>query len=76
MEVSDTNAKLCGSGSLWADEFSFIRMDENMKQKDDLSFAQLLCHIRKAECTPQDLDILVSRSIKEHLQAAPVLGDE
>ena len=35
-----------------------------MRQKDQ-QFAQLLCRVRKAECTEDDLDLLKSRTVED-----------
>ena len=64
-EVSDAYARLHGSGSLWMDEFSLIELDQIVRQKGDQSFAQLLCRVRKAECTDVDLDALKAREIED-----------
>ena len=60
-EVSDANARLHRSGSLWKDEFSMLELDEIMRQGD---FAQLLCRLRLATCTERDIDTLRSRNIE------------
>ena len=44
-----------------------IELDEIMRQRNDIEFAKLLCRVRKAECTPQDMEILKSREIKESI---------
>ena len=59
--VGDVYARLHKSGSLWYDEFSMLELDGIMRQREDQQFAQLLCHVRKAECTQEDLDVLRSR---------------
>ena len=64
-EVNDAYARLHGSGSLWMDEFSLIELDQIVRQKGDQSFAQLLCRVRKAECTDVDLDTLKAREIED-----------
>ncbi len=63
--IGDAYARLHGSGSLWADEFTMIELDQVMRQRGDQQFAQLLCRIRKAEHTEDDLDVLRSRSIED-----------
>ena len=60
-EVSDSYARLYSSGSLWIDEFSLVQL----RQRDDASFAELLCCVRKSQCTHEDVDILRARAIKE-----------
>ena len=41
--------------SLWTDEFSMVELDEIMRQRGDQQFSQLLCRLRKAECTEEEL---------------------
>ena len=64
-QVGDTYARLHRSGSLWIDEFKMIELDEIMRQKDDSRFAQLLCRVRTATCTEEDIKVLESRTIKD-----------
>ena len=64
-EVSDAYARLHSSGSLWIDEFSLLQLDEIMRQRDDASFAELLCRVRKSQCTHEDVDTLRARVVKE-----------
>ena len=61
--VSDSYANLYCSGSLWVDEFKMIELDEIMRQRGDSAFCGLLCRVRTAECTNDDLSILKSREI-------------
>ena len=63
--VSDCNAQLYHSGSLWVDEFqlSVIELDQIMRQRGDSTFAELLCKVRTNDCTPEDIGILKSRVI-------------
>ena len=49
--VTDSYAQLHGSGSLWVDNFMMIELDEVMRQKGDSTFSELLCRVRKNECT-------------------------
>ena len=56
--VSDSYAQLYKSGSLWVDEFE---MNEIMRQRGDSTFAEMLCRVRTANCTPADIDMLKSR---------------
>ena len=49
--------------SLWKDRFMLHELDEVMRQRDDQSFAELLCRVRVGECTPDDIEILKSREI-------------
>ena len=64
-QVGDAYARLHRSGSLWRDEFSMIELDEIMRQREDGQFAQLLCRVRTATCTDQDIDTLRSRGIED-----------
>ena len=64
-QVGDAYARLHRSGSLWMDEFSMIELDEIMRQREDGQFAQLLCRVRTATCTDQDIDTLRSRGIED-----------
>lgn len=61
--ISDSYATLYRSGSLWVDEFQMIVLNEIMRQRDDKAFCQLLCRIRTADYTNDDLAILKSRQI-------------
>ena len=45
------------------DEFSMLELDEIMRQKEDGEFAQLLCRVRTAVSTEEDIKKLQSRSI-------------
>ena len=42
-----------------------IEFDGIMRQRKDIEFAKLLCRVRKAECTAQDMEVLKLREIKE-----------
>ena len=64
-EVGDAYARLHKSGSLWIDEFKMIELDEIMRQRDDSQFAQLLCRVRTATYTDDDINILESRVITD-----------
>ena len=64
-EVSNMYARLHGSGSLWIDEFQMIELDEIMRQRGDKKFAEMLCRVRKNECTSEDLHLLESRLIQD-----------
>ena len=70
-QVSDMYARLHKSGSLWTDEFVMVELDEIMRQRGDQQFAQLLCRVRKAECTDEDLDLLKSRALEDSDQEYP-----
>ena len=61
--VSDCYAQLYRLGSLWVDEFKLIELDQIMRQRDDCTFAELLCRVRTNDCTPDDIGILKSRVI-------------
>jgi hypothetical protein len=39
----------CLGANLWADHFSLYELDEIMRQKEDLSFAQLLNRLREGK---------------------------
>ena len=65
-EVSNMYARLHGSGSVWIDEFQMIELDEIMRQRGDKKFAEMLCHVRKNECTSEDLHQLESRLIQDN----------
>ena len=72
--VGDAYARLHKSGSLWLDEFKMIELDEIMRQRGDSHFAQLLCRVRTATCTEEDIKVLESRTITNdqmgHYEAA------
>ena len=61
--VSDCYAQLYGSGSLWRDHFIMHELTQVMRQKDDLAFSELLCHVRTNSCTADDVKVLKSREI-------------
>lgn len=48
-----------------------IELSENMRQKDDQTFAQLLMRVRTANCTQEDITILKSRVISKSDPAYP-----
>ncbi len=64
-QIGDAYARLHQSGSLWVDEFTMMELTEIMRQKEDGEFAELLCRIRKAKCTEQDIKLLSSRCITD-----------
>ena len=64
-QVGDAYARLHKSGSLWLDELKMIELDEIMRQRDDSQFAQLLCRVRTATCTDEDIKVLESRTITD-----------
>ena len=61
--VSDPYARLHKAGSLWRDEFVMVELDEIMRQKDDKTFAELLCRVRVSDHTESDIALLKSREI-------------
>ena len=60
--VSDAYARLHKTGSLWKDEFVLFGI---MRQKDDATFAELLCRVRVAACTENDITLLKSRVVHD-----------
>ena len=58
--------------SLWIDEFKMIELDEIMRQRDDSQFAQLLCRVRTASCTDEDIKVLESRIITDDHPGYPL----
>ena len=42
-----------------------IELDEIMRQRGDSQFAQLLCRVRTATCTQEDIKVLESRVITD-----------
>ena len=69
--VSDSYAQLYRSGSLWVDEFKMLELNEIMRQRGDSAFAELLCRVRTATCTPEDIDALKSREITADMPDYP-----
>ena len=57
-KVTDSYAHTSHAGSLWVNGFKMIELTEIMHQKEDVRFTELLCRMRKAECTADDTDIL------------------
>ena len=49
--------------TIWVDEFELIELSEIMRQRDDSSFAEMLCRVRTADYTLVDDDMLKSREI-------------
>ena len=64
-QVDDAYARLHRSGSVWMDEFTMIELDEIMRQREDRQFAELLCRVRTATHTEQDIEILKSRVVED-----------
>ena len=57
---------------MWVDGFKMIELTEIMRQKEDVRFTELLCRMRKAECTADDVDILESCTITEDATNFPI----
>ncbi len=70
--VRDSYAKLYNSGSLWIDEFKMIELDEIMRQKGDSEFCELLCRVRTATHTDDDIVVLKSREIDPDMLDYPL----
>ena len=68
----DSYAQLYGSGSLWQDQFEIVELDEIMRQKGDSAFAELLCRVRTASCTNEDIAVLESRVIEPDSADYPI----
>ena len=64
--VRDSYAQLYKSGSIWQDEFELMELDEIMRQRGDSAFAELLCRVRTASCTSDDIAVLESRVVSPH----------
>lgn len=58
--------------NLWKDLFSFYKLEEIMRQRDDLEFAQLLNRLREGNhLIPEDIDKLKTRiTVKGNLSAS------
>ena len=69
--VSDSYAQLYRSGSLWVDEFEMIQLNLIIRQRNDSTFAEMLCRVRTATCTPADVDMLKSRGITTDMPNYP-----
>lgn len=54
-------------------KFLMVELDQIMRQRDQ-QFAQLLCRVRKAECTEDDLDMLRSRHLEDSDPEYPALS--
>ena len=61
--AKDAMAKMCGSGSIFMDEFWLHELNEIMRQKDDLSFAKMLGRVRTGNWNHNDMAILKSREV-------------
>ena len=71
-KVTDSYAQLYKSGSLWIDEFEMLELDEIMRQKNDIRFTELLCRMRKAECTIEYIELFNSCEITENCTNYPI----
>ena len=69
--VSDIYAQLYRSGSLWIDEFQMMELDEIMRQKGVTAFCELLCRVRTADHTEDDLVTLKSRELTPDIPNYP-----
>ena len=54
----------CIAANLWQDCFTVFELDEIMRQKDDLYFAQMLNRLREGNHLIQDVEMLHSRQVK------------
>ena len=63
MIFEDINNISCVGVHLWRDLFRVVELKEIMRQKDDLSFAQLLNRVRLGHQTDADIALLNSRTI-------------
>ena len=63
MIFEDINNISCVGVHLWRDLFRVVELHEIMRQKDDLSFAQLLNRVRLRLQTDADVTLLNSRTI-------------
>jgi len=63
MIFEDINNISCVGVHLWRDLFHVVELKEIMRQKDDLSFAQLLNRVRLGHQTDADIALLNSRTI-------------
>ena len=70
--VNDSYAKLYRSGSLWVDEFQMLELDEIMRQRGDSKFCELLCRVRTADHTEDDLAVLKSREVTPDMLKYPI----
>ena len=70
--VSDSYAQFYRSGSIWVDEFEMIELNEIMRQRGDTTFSEMLCRVRTATCTPEDIEMLKSREITADIPNYPV----
>lgn len=52
--------------NLWKENFTLFELDEVMRQKDDLAFAQLLNRLRHNQMTNEDIDVIEKCNIAEN----------
>ena len=69
--VNDSYSNLYRSVCLWVDEFQMMELTEIMRQKNDSKFCELLCRVRTATHTEQDIDMLRSREISPDTSSYP-----
>ena len=69
--VSDCYAQFYSSGSLWVDEFQMTELTQNMRQRGDSAFSDLLCRARTNTCTSEDIQTLKSRQIIPGMENYP-----
>ena len=53
-------------------QFKLVQLDEIMRQRDDLSFAELLCRVRIGKITSADILTLESRELKKDVDGYPI----
>ena len=73
-KVSDAMARICGSGCVFKDMFKLHELHQIMRQKDDQSYAELLCRVRTGSQTKHDLQIIQSREISKTDPEYPVMA--
>ena len=66
---SDPYARL--HGSIWKENFQLLELQQSMRQRGDVVFADLLMRLRKGQCTEEDLDLLQTRVISKQDQLYP-----
>ena len=63
--VTDGYIRLHKSESLRKDEFTLCELTKIMRQKDNATFAELLCRVREAKCTKADIALLQTCVVSE-----------
>ena len=48
---------------MWVDEFRMVKLTEILRQKDDSTFCEILCRVRTATHTDEDITVLRSREV-------------